>query len=72
MLDSDAYGVDTDSPVSAYEILDNALTLRQEKKITEAINDFIKEQAREFFATGTWDEEMWDAWKEKMSDLFWR
>lgn len=69
---SDAYGVDTDSHVSAYELIDNALTLRQEKKITEAINDFIKEQARETFATETWDEDMWEAWKEKMSDLFWR
>ena len=71
MFDSDAYGVDTDSPVSSYEILYNALTLRQEKKITEAINDFITEQARETFATETWDEDMWEAWKEKMSELFW-
>lgn len=62
----------TDFPVSAYEILDNALTLQEEKNITDAIQDFIEEQAREFFATGTWDEEMWDAWKEKMSELFWR
>lgn len=62
----------TDLPVSAYEIIDHALTLRQEKNITDAINDFITGQAREFFATGTWDEEMWEAWKEKMSELFWR
>lgn len=62
----------TDSPISAYEIIDNALTLKQEKNITDAIADFITELAREFFSTGTWDEEMWDAWKEKMSELFWR
>ena len=70
IFDSDAYGVDSDSPESAYEIIDNSLRAKDEIAITEAIKDFIRETAEEYFNTYEWDDEWWDAWHDKVRELF--
>ena len=69
IFDSDAYGVNTDNPVSAYEFIDDALKTKDEKAIEEAIEDFIKETASEYFRTSEWDEEYWEAWRYKLIEL---
>ena len=47
IFDSDAYGVDTDSPESAYEIIDNSLRAKDETAINDAFNEWVKEMAGE-------------------------
>ena len=51
IFDSDAYGVDTDSPESAYEIIDNSLKGKDETAIKDAFNEWVKEMAEEYFNT---------------------
>lgn len=69
VFDSDAYGVDTDSPVSAAEIIDDALKLKDEINIADSIRDFIRDTAEDYFNTSEWDEEWWDAWEDKFREL---
>ena len=69
VFDSDAYGTDTESPVSAAEIIDDALKLKDEINIADSIRDFIRETAEDYFNTSGWDEEWWDAWEDKFKEL---
>ena len=59
---SDAYGVDTDNPESAAEIIENTLTKKDEEEIASAVYDFKRELASVYFNTSHWDDEWWDAW----------
>ena len=65
----DGYGVSTDNPPTAYELIDNDLTLEQEIKITDEIREFKETLAREYFNCSRWDEAFWDAWNEKFYEL---
>lgn len=65
----DGYGVSTDNPPTAHEILDNALKARDERAILDGYNDWLYETAREYFDVSDWDEEHWDAWREIVRDL---
>jgi hypothetical protein len=65
-FDSDAYGVDTDNPESAYEIIDNLLRAKDETAIRDAFNEWVKEMAEEYFNTSEWNDEWWEAWYEKV------
>ena len=67
--DSDAYGVCTDNPETPYEQIDNSLSRKDEQEIAELFDQFIKDTAREFFNVSGWDEEHWDGWKEKVSEI---
>ena len=70
VFDSDAYGVDTDNPETAYEIIDNALNNECERAIEEGFKDWLFEIAREYFCNvGDWDEEWQDAWREKIIEI---
>ena len=69
IYDSDAYGVDTDSPASPYEIIDESLRLKDEIAIEDSIKDFIRDKADEYFNTSEWDDEWWDAWRDKFTEL---
>lgn len=66
---SDAYGVDTDSPVSADELLNDSLKPSDERAIAESISNFIEELASDYFNTFEWDDEWWDAWNDKFREL---
>ena len=66
IFDSDAYGVDTDSPESAYEIIDNSLRAKDETAIKDAFNEWVKETAEEYFNTFEWGDEEWEAWFDKV------
>ncbi len=66
IFDSDAYGVDTDNPESAYEIIDNSLRAKDETAIKDAFNEWVKEMAEEYFNTSKWGDEEWEAWYEKV------
>ena len=66
IFDSDAYGVDTDSPESAYEIIDNELRAKDETAIKDAFNEWVNEMAEEYFNTSDWGDEEWEAWHEKV------
>lgn len=66
VFDSDAYGVDTDNPESAYEIIDNSLRAKDETEIKDAFNEWVKEMAEEYFNTAEWGDEWWEAWYEKV------
>ena len=66
VFDSDAYGIDTDSPKSAYEIIDNSLRAKDETAIKDAFNEWVKEMAKEYFNTAEWGDEEWEAWYEKV------
>ena len=68
-FDSDAYGVDTDSPAHPSEIIDNELKLKDEIAIEDSIKQFIKDLAAEYFNTSEWDDEWWDAWRDKFTEL---
>lgn len=67
--DSDAYGSDTDSPASPYEVIDQSLKLKDEIAISDKIIEFIKDTADEYFNTSEWEDEMWDAWRDKFQEL---
>jgi hypothetical protein len=69
IYDSDAYGVDTDSPASPYEVIDQSLKLKDEIAISDKIIEFIKDTAEEYFNTSEWEDEMWDAWRDKFTEL---
>ena len=69
IFDSDAYGVDTDSPEDPYEIINDSLCLKDERNISDAIKDFVKEAADEYFDTSEWDDAWWEAWEEKFREL---
>ena len=69
VFDSDAYGVDTDNPESAYEIIDNELRAKDEIAIMCEVREFIKDMASEYFNTYKWDDEWWDAWHDKVREL---
>ena len=60
---SDAYGVDTDLPSSAYEKL-NVLNRQCVDAIRSGFDEWIKETAREYFDTSDWTEDFWAAWRE--------
>lgn len=66
IFDSDAYGADTDSPESAYEIIDEALRAKDEIAIKDAFNEWVNEMAEEYFNTFDWGDEEWEAWHEKV------
>lgn len=66
VFDSDAYGVDTDSPESAYEIIDEALRAKDETAIDDAFREWVRDMANEYFDTSRWDDEWWEAWYEKV------
>ena len=65
-FDSDAYGVDTDSPESAYEIIDNTLRAKDETAIDDAFREWVRDMAGEYFNTSEWNDEWWEAWYEKV------
>ena len=67
--DSDAYGVDTDNPAHPSEIIENELKVKDEIAIEDAIKQFIKDTAAEYFNTSEWDDDWWDAWKDKFTEL---
>lgn len=69
VFDSDAYGVDTDSPEDPYEMINEGLCLKDERNISDAIKDFVKEAADEYFDTSEWDDAWWEAWEEKFREL---
>lgn len=69
VFDSDAYGVNTDSPESAYEEINNALRIKDEEKIADAIREFRENLADEYFYTSNWNDEHWEAWNEKFLEL---
>ena len=69
IFDSDAYGVDTDSPETAYEILDGMINPEHERKIREWFEDWLMEIAKEYFNTGGWDDEMFEAWESKVLEI---
>lgn len=69
VFDSDAYGVDTDSPEDPYEMINDGLRLKDERNISDAIKDFVKEVADEYFDTSEWDDAWWEAWEEKFREL---
>lgn len=66
VFNSDAYGVDTDSPESAYEVIDNELRAKDEIAIKDAFNEWVNEMAEEYFNTFDWGDEEWEAWHEKV------
>lgn len=66
IFDSDAYGVDTDSPESAYEIIDNSLRAKDETAIEDAFKEWVRDMADEYFDTSRWGDEEWEAWHEKV------
>ena len=68
-FDSDAYGIDTDSPASAEELLNDSLKPSDERAITESISNFIEELASDYFYTSNWNDEWWDAWRDKFREL---
>lgn len=69
VYDTDAYGVDTDSPASAYELIEERLKPDDEQKIYEAYVEFREEVASWYFNTNEWDDEWWDAWITKLNEL---
>lgn len=69
IFDSDAYGVDTDSPEDPYEMINDGLRLKDERNISDAIRDFVKEVADEYFDTSEWDDAWWEAWEDKFREL---
>ena len=68
VFDSDGYGCDTDLPLSAYEILEDALNAQSLRAIQDGYNDWVRDTAYEYFDTSDWDEEFWDAWHEIVKD----
>lgn len=66
IFDSDAYGVDTDNPESAYEIIESSLRAKDETAIKDAFNEWVKEIAEKYFNTAKWGDEEWEAWYEKV------
>lgn len=68
VFDSDGYGCDTDLPLSAYEILNDALNAQSLRAIQDGYNDWVRDMAYEYFDTSDWDEEHWDAWNEIVRD----
>lgn len=67
--DSDGYGCNTDSPVSAAEYIDDNLKTKDEIAIADAILEFIQDKAEEYFNTKDWDDAEWDAWHDKIREL---
>lgn len=66
----DGYGVSTDNPPSAYEMIDQKLSKKEEDEIREKIREFKETLASEyFFSSNWWDEEFRDAWDEKFYEL---
>ena len=68
VFDSDGYGCDTDLPLSAYEILNDALNAQSLRAIQDGYNDWVRDTAYEYFDTSDWNEEFWDAWHEIVKD----
>lgn len=69
IFDSDAYGVDTDNPEHPSEIIDSALKIKDERAIEESIRQFMTDTAAEYFNTSEWDDEWWEAWRDKFTEL---
>ena len=69
IFDSDAYGVNTDNPECASEILDNMLNNGCRFTIKAGFNDWLKETAREYFDTSDWNDEYWDGWEEIIKEI---
>lgn len=69
IFDSDAYGINTDSPAAPSEIIEDTLKLKDEIAIEDAIKEFIKDLAAEYFNTSEWNDEWWDAWNDKFREL---
>lgn len=70
VFDSDGYGVCTDNPETPYEVIDNALKVKDESAISESFNEWLEETAREYFNdVGWWSEEFKDAWREKIIEI---
>lgn len=68
--DSDGYGADTDNPVSAYEVIDRALSCQDEQEICKAFSEWLEETARNYFNdVGRWGEDLRDAWREKIHEI---
>ena len=65
----DGYGCSTDNPPTAYELIDQKLSLKDERKIADDLREFKRTLAGEYFHCGQWDEEFWDAWDEKINEL---
>lgn len=66
IFDSDAYGINTDNPASAYEVINDSLKVKDETAIKDAFNEWVKEMAEEYFNTFDWGDEEWEAWHEKV------
>lgn len=66
---SDAYGVNTDNPESAWEMIDGGLKKKDEEAIQESMRDWAKSLANDYFNTEAWGEYEWSAWMEKIIEL---
>lgn len=69
IFDSDAYGINTDLPESASEIIENSLRKKDEEDIRNSMRDWARSLATDFFNTETWGDEEWDAWIDKAREL---
>lgn len=70
VFDSDAYGVDTDNPETAYERIDNALKVKDERAISVSFNEWLEDTAREYFCdVGSWNDDVKEAWRDKVFEL---
>ena len=65
----DAYGVDTDLPVTPYEIFDDSLNKLCEDAIRQGFEDWLRQTAGEYFDTWSWNDEWWSDWKTKVWEI---
>ena len=63
-FDSDAYGVNTDSPDTPYEYFVEVMNNKCIEAIRAGLNDWIKETASEYFDTSDWKDDEWEDWEE--------
>ena len=70
VYDSDAHGVNTDSPETPYEIIKDSLARSAiDRAIQDGYRDWLKETAREYFDTGCWSDEWWDSFEEYVREV---
>jgi len=70
LFDSDAYGVNTDNPPCASEIISNALKAEDEKQIKSTMIEYAMDVASSFFNTDDWGDEEWNAWVDIVREIF--
>lgn len=67
-FDSDGYGADTDSPLTASEVIEDQLKKKDELEIADAVREFTEDLAARFFRTSEWDDDMWSAWSDLLRE----